>query len=234
MVHVAWHIHRNIGDTLRFLLYGTTQGPARQIARDETRSTADLIEWLASPGHCALVNLGELQVFEVQSGMPASMIAPIQSAILGARATGLDVTMTDQQNKWLPNLLYPPGQNDSTVQFVPIFPMTGTPPTLSDGKPEHIDVQWDARLLPGGTHEALTSLDGVIYLQDSEGHPADIQRAIRYLIAYSQGVESSTAPGSALAFGNTRSGFSMKDIAAMQVMSGCQFERIPQPASPLG
>ncbi|HML00185.1 MAG TPA: DinB family protein, partial [Acidimicrobiales bacterium] len=60
MVHVAWHIHRNIGDTLRFLLYGTTQGPARQIARDETRSTADLIEWLASPGHCALVNLGEL------------------------------------------------------------------------------------------------------------------------------------------------------------------------------
>jgi len=97
VVHVAWHIHRTTAETLRFLLYGTTQGPARQIARDETQSTAQLIDWLASPGNCAIVNLGELMIHQQDvrrplghsRQIPADRIQPILNFSLGRGSAAL-------------------------------------------------------------------------------------------------------------------------------------------------
>jgi uncharacterized protein (TIGR03083 family) len=114
VVHVAWHIHRSTGETLHFLLYGPIKGPARQIGRDETRSTASLIEWLASPGKCALVNLGEMMIHQqdvrrplgLTRPIPADRITPVLDFSLGRassalvpgsrkRAVGLRLVTTD-------------------------------------------------------------------------------------------------------------------------------------------
>lgn len=97
VVHVAWHIHRSTGETLHFLLYGPAKGSYRQIARDETRSTANLITWLASPGNCGTVNLGELVIHQqdirrplgLMRQIPADRLTPVLGFSLTRASTGL-------------------------------------------------------------------------------------------------------------------------------------------------
>lgn len=119
VVHVAWHIHRSPGQVagafLSTLVYGSTKGPARQIARDETGSTQALIELLSHPGQCGRVNFGELLIHQqdirrplgLARDVPATRVRPILdycltrvgSSVLvpGAhkRANGLRLVATD-------------------------------------------------------------------------------------------------------------------------------------------
>jgi uncharacterized protein (TIGR03083 family) len=119
VVHVAWHIHRSpgqvIGAVLATVSRGADKAAARQIARDETRSTQSLVEWLAAPGQCNLVNLGELLIHQqdirrplgLTRSIPAERLAPILAMSLtrggsatlvpGAnkRAAGLRFVATD-------------------------------------------------------------------------------------------------------------------------------------------
>ncbi len=84
VVHVAWHIHRSTGQVagafLSTLVYGSTKGPARQIARDEKRSTQSLIEWLAASGQCDNVNFGELLIHQQDIRRPLGLLrdVPVQ------------------------------------------------------------------------------------------------------------------------------------------------------------
>jgi uncharacterized protein (TIGR03083 family) len=119
VVHVAWHIHRSpsqvAGAFLSTLIYGSTKGPARQIARDETVTTPALIEWLRGPGQCDRVNFGELVIHRqdirrplgLVRDVPPERVRPIldysltrvgSSALVpgaGKRAAGLRLVATD-------------------------------------------------------------------------------------------------------------------------------------------
>ena len=70
-------------------------------------------------------------VFQVNSSMPAQQYELIRQSVEGARALGLDVTIETQGLIWYPSLLYPAGQTNATVQVVPIFPSTETPPEVA-------------------------------------------------------------------------------------------------------
>ena len=103
-------------------------------------------------------------VFQVNSSMPAQQYALIEQSVDGARALGFDVTIESQNLFWYPSLLYPAGQTNATVRVVPIFPSTGTPPTLPDGHAERIGFGWDTKISPDGHHDVLTDLQATIYL----------------------------------------------------------------------
>lgn len=167
-------------------------------------------------------------VLWVAPGMPSSVYSQIETTVLGARALGIDVTLNEPDNTlWEPAQLYPAGQNNSTVQFVWVYPHTNSPPKLSDGQPEHIGFGWDARSTPDGNNERLTSMDADLYLREVEGDPQKVDLAIRQLIAFAQGVGSTTDSGSGIARGTTLEEFSPGDLQAMQVMSGCNFSSAP-------
>jgi hypothetical protein len=66
-----------------------------------------------------------------------------------------------------------------------------------------------------------------LYLQEVQNDPQKIRLATRPLIAFAEGVGSTTAPGSAIASGPTVDQYSPGDIEAMEIMSGCDFARAP-------
>jgi hypothetical protein len=176
-------------------------------------------------------------VFQVGPTMPPQQYDLIQQAVDGARAAGVNVTLESRGLLWYPSLLYPPGQTNSTVQLVPIFPSTQAPPSLPDGHIEHISFGWDTRIAADGEHEVLTDLQATLFLSAVRGDPQATQRAVRQLVAYSQGIGGSTSPGSSIAQGNTADAYSRRDIAAMQQMSGCTFQpttlpRVPPTSTP--
>jgi hypothetical protein len=168
-------------------------------------------------------------VFQVNSSMPAAQYAFIEQAIEGARALGLDVTIETQNLLWYPSLLYPPGQTNATVQVVPIFPSTATPPTLPDGQTERIGFGWDTKISSDGRHDVLTDFQATLYLTAVRGDGRATERATRQLIAYSQGVAGSTSPGSSISMGNAQQAYSRQDLVAMRRMSGCTFQPTTHP-----
>jgi hypothetical protein len=167
-------------------------------------------------------------LFDVAPDIPRPVYTQVAAVVGQARAAGLDVTIVNLGNKWYPDLLYPPGQTNSTVEEVHIYAGTGTPPLLADGHPEHINIGWDARPGADGVHEVLTEVQGSLYLGVINGQPVPARRAMVFLVAFTQGIESSVVAGSGLAPGTDLDSFSTRDIAAMQVMSGCHFQPITQ------
>jgi uncharacterized protein (TIGR03083 family) len=121
VVHAAWHIHRTLGDVagtlLTTLVHGAAQASADQVARDEIRSTSGLIEWLATPGKCGIVNFGELLIHQQDIRRPldlarrvsAERVRPVleysltkagsTTLVPGAskRAAGLQLVATDME-----------------------------------------------------------------------------------------------------------------------------------------
>jgi hypothetical protein len=160
-------------------------------------------------------------VFTVSTQMPESVYVQMRAVVTEARNEGVDVTMTNEQNIWDPNDIYPAGAPNADVKFVPVRVSSKTPPTLTAGHLEHIGFGWDAVPASDGAHEVLTGLQATLYLQLLNGHPSDLLRSVRQLVAFSQGVGSSTAPGSGISSGSTVDGFSVGDVSAMQAMSGC-------------
>ncbi len=81
VVHVAWHIHRSMGEVLgtgvRVLVSGPAKVAAGQVARDEDRSTQSLIDWLTRPGQRNRVNLGELVIHQQDVRRPLGLTRSI-------------------------------------------------------------------------------------------------------------------------------------------------------------
>jgi hypothetical protein len=163
-------------------------------------------------------------VLAVASSVPNSIYTVIGQVVDQARADGVDVGIQTRNDKWFPSSLYPSDLTNSEVKFVNVVSTSSTPPELSDGQSEHITFGWDAQPDPDGSNEDMTYLQGVLYLQSLEGPSITASRSIRQLIAFSQGVGSSMAPGSGIATESSVNAFSPKDLAAMQTMSGCRFE----------
>jgi hypothetical protein len=163
-------------------------------------------------------------VFAVSPSVPDTVYEQVQMVVGEARTDGVDVTIENRQLAWDPADLYPANLTTTEVEFVGIFANATSSPTLSDDQPEHIELDWNARPAADGSHEILTSLNGTLYLKNLGGSPAAVRLAIRQLIAFSQGIGSSSTPGSGIARGSTVDAFSPDDIAAMQIMSGCHFE----------
>jgi hypothetical protein len=160
--------------------------------------------------------------FTVEEHVPDDVYAQIVTAVNAARAYGLDVTLEDRSFMWHPDsLYYPPGTTSDDVERVGIFVNNGPAPMLSNGKPEHVDLSWDASLDPDGRHEDLTDAQGTLQMATLTGDPAGQRRAVRYIIALTQGVSGSNVDFSSLKSGNTQDNFSLPDLAAMKHMSGC-------------
>jgi len=77
VTHATWHIHRGRREILSFLFRTTLSGfrkaEERQLARDGARSEAGLVEWLASPGRCNRVNLGEMMIHQQDVRRPLGL-----------------------------------------------------------------------------------------------------------------------------------------------------------------
>jgi uncharacterized protein (TIGR03083 family) len=77
VVHATWHIHRRrravVGFLLKSAISGSEKAAADQIARDGARSNDRLIEWMASPGQCDQVNLGEMMIHQQDVRRPLGL-----------------------------------------------------------------------------------------------------------------------------------------------------------------
>lgn len=160
-------------------------------------------------------------VFTVTSAMPASVYSLVLGVILTARASGVDVAITNLANQWEPASLYPSGLTAAQVKFVPIAVNLGTPPTLSNGSLEHVGFGWDARPAADGTHEILTNLQTALFLQPLQHNPLALRHAVREIVAFSQGIGSSSLSSSAIGDQTAVDTFTPVDLAAMATMSGC-------------
>jgi hypothetical protein len=162
--------------------------------------------------------------------MPGPQYTEISDAVLNARSLGLDVTFTYwPSNTWFPGVLYPAGQTNQTVQFVQIVPSNQSQLPIVDGQVGRILYKWNTARAGDGRHDVLTYLQATLYLQGVGNDPQMTKRMIRELIAFSQGINGSTAAGSSIAFGNHETAFSKGDINAMQRMSGCTLEPTTSP-----
>jgi hypothetical protein len=160
--------------------------------------------------------------FTVEEHVPDDVYAQVVSVVDEARADGLDVTLEDRSFTWnLDSLYYPPGTTSDDVQRVGIFVNNGTPFMSSDGHPAHVDLGWDASPDPDGRHEDLTEPQGTLQMAVLTGDAVGQRRAVRDIIALTQGVSGSTLSDSDLRNGATRDSFSPDDLAAMKNMSGC-------------
>jgi hypothetical protein len=159
-------------------------------------------------------------VFQSAAGVPAGIDTQLQQVVTAARSAGVDVTVTNRQDRWYPDTLYPPGLTNRGVQFVSVFSTTATPPLLGFDEPEHINFSWNAKPTADKSHEIVTYLQADLYLQVLTD-PATVRRSVRQLIAFSQGVAGSSFPESGIVDGSTTDGFTDRVYAAMRVMSGC-------------
>ena len=95
VVHTAWHVHRDrkavVGFLLKSSISGSSQAGANQIARDGNRSNDSLIQWLASPGQCDQVNLGEMMIHQQDVRRPLGLNREIPEHQL---ARILDISLT--------------------------------------------------------------------------------------------------------------------------------------------
>src|ERR1700733_12097238 len=154
-------------------------------------------------------------VFDIDDTLPGQQVMLIEQAIQNTRALGLDVTYAYPDNMWYPSTLYPAGDTNSSVQTVNIVPSEQWPtPVDNFGLHEHIEFGSDARVSSNGRHEVLTDLTGTLFLHAVAGDPQSTKRAVRELIAFSQGVAGSSATGSAISSGNTATEFSRGDVNA--------------------
>ncbi|HZT66457.1 MAG TPA: hypothetical protein VFA11_11765 [Acidimicrobiales bacterium] len=160
--------------------------------------------------------------FTVEQDVPDWVYNQVAAVVAEARADGIDVTVETRNFYWTPSsLYYPAGQTPETVVRVPVFSDDATPPRLRDGQPERILLGWDAAVDPDGTHEDVTSEQGVLHLAALNGDLPATRRAIRQLVALSQGIEASTSPESGIRQGSTQDRFTPADVNAMRTMSGC-------------
>jgi hypothetical protein len=107
-----------------------------------------------------------------------------------------------------------------TVQ-VPITESAAEPPRLSNGQPEHVHFGWDARLDSDGSHEDLTYAYGELWAKTVGDDPPALRRSVRQLIAFTQGILSTSRSDSGIARNSSIDRFTHADIAAMDRMSGC-------------
>ena len=92
---------------------------------------------------------------------------------------------------------------------------------LTNGRPEHIGLAWDARQDRDGHNEDLTTAQGILQMRVVAGHPQIVRRSIRQLIAMTQGIMATTYQDSGIVAGSRIDGFTAVDLAAMKRMSGC-------------
>ena len=173
--------------------------------------------------------------FSVASDISTADYDQIVAVVESARSDGIDVTIENRNFMWYPSQLYPPGQNNTTVERIGIFASSAAPPRLSDGHLERIGFGWDAAMSRDGHHEHLTDLQATLYLTQLEGHPDRLRIAIRQFIAFTQGVGGSTARDSGISRGTSVDKFRSADLRAMELMSGCDYQTAPSaPPVPAG
>jgi hypothetical protein len=145
------------------------------------------------------------------------------AAVVGeARRDGVDVALEDRQFFWTPSsLYYVDGQSPVSTVPVTVLGDSRPAPQLSNGDPEHIDLGWNTRLDPDGRHEDLTGVQGTLWMQSLNSNAQAVRRAMRQLIAMTQGIISTTRGNSGIENGNGIDEFTPADIAAMKRMSGC-------------
>ena len=66
-------LHRASSTLLKSAVSGSAKAGANQIARDGDWSNDSLIEWVASPGHCDQVNLGEIMIHQQDVRRPLGL-----------------------------------------------------------------------------------------------------------------------------------------------------------------
>ena len=160
--------------------------------------------------------------FTVEEHVPDSVYAQVVSVVNEARADGVDVTVENRSFAWKPDsLYYPPGTTSTGVLRVGIFLNVGSPTPLSNGHPAHVILGYDASPDADGKHDDLVGPQGTLQMQTLAGDVVGQRRAVREIIALTQGVAGSNRTDSGLGSGSTRDGFSLADIAAMKNMSGC-------------
>jgi len=159
--------------------------------------------------------------FTVEEHVTDDVYAQVVTVVNEARTDGLDVTMEDRTFMWKPDsLYYAAGMTSADTQRVGIFANTGSA-ILSDGQPLHVQRGWDASPDPDGRHEDMTTAQGVLQMETLAGDDAGQRRAVREIVALTEGVAGSTRSDTGLGSASTRDSFSPSDIAAMKKMSGC-------------
>lgn len=161
-------------------------------------------------------------VFQVNNQVPASVFDQVNTVVSQARLDGLNITLENRTYFWqIDTVRLPSGQTPADVPVVPIFWNADSLNYLTNGEPEHIGFGWNARPDEDGTNEDLTSLQGILFARALNNNAFAERRAIRQLVAFAEGVASTTMKDSGIRDGSNVDGLSGPDVRAITTMSGC-------------
>jgi hypothetical protein len=132
------------------------------------------------------------------------------------------VTLEDRSFDWKPeSLYYPPGATSASALRVGIFVNNGSPNLLSNGQPAHVILGYDASPDADGKHDDMVGPQGTLQMESLAGDVVGQRRAVREVVALTQGVAGSSRSDTGFGSASTQDSFSTADIAAMKKMSGC-------------
>jgi hypothetical protein len=158
-----------------------------------------------------------------ENSVPDAPYRSFVDVVHEARAAGVNIRIALRNRKLLPSDLDPPGQRFIPVQTAEVFADEKAPTRLRSGALEHFTLRWDAVLAGDGHHEYVSDPNILLHLSVLGGDATAFRKAALGFVGFTQGIAVSTAPGSAFAAGFTSgaNSFSVQDIRAMLIMSGC-------------
>ena len=159
--------------------------------------------------------------FAFSPAAPQAIYSQAAAAVAAARAQGIDVTLETPALTWKHNsLYYRRGQSPATAAQVTIALAAGSPPGRHGAKSTPITIHWHSAADVDGHNIDLRQVSATVWEGVIAGRPERLRRAIRRLIAFTQGVGATTVPGSGIA-PHGADAFTTADVAAMLEMSGC-------------
>lgn len=161
-------------------------------------------------------------VFAVRRSVPNWMYNQIWTVVGQARRQGIDVAVESRDFTWpYSALYYRDGESAKDTAIVPIVASSRTPPNVAGYKrPADSQLGWNTRLDRDGRNEDFIDVQDTLWTK-VDRNLTTLHRAIRQLIAMTQGVDESSDPSSAIAGWSQAPFFTPEDVATMLRTSGC-------------
>jgi hypothetical protein len=159
-------------------------------------------------------------IFSLGAGVPQSVSIALAQVIDEAEQAGLPVTLEDDRSRGYASVTKPSDPISHGTPRVSIFGDMSPPPVTDQGL-EHFRFVWDAKVDPDQLHEDLTEVQAVLHLAYYNDDPFRERRSMRRILAFAEGIASTSASDSGLGRGTRRDSLSPDDVQALQLMSGC-------------
>jgi hypothetical protein len=169
--------------------------------------------------------------FTIEPAVSAEIRTQVLAVVAEARRAGLNVTLEDAQGMWIDDsVYYPAGMTSADVVDVYIGVDDNPSYRLANGRMAQVAGGYDSKR--DGRQEDFSSMVGRLRLRVVGGNPTLERVAVREIVSMSQGIRDTPTVSSGMYTGTPLDAFTLSDIAAMRLMSGCGTQALATVSNP--